>query len=320
MSAGRRPFSSSWADDDGRVTVKERRSEGVLVYPGEPGSFAEEAARSIGPDAPEPLGVGGFREVFAAVSAGRASVDAAEPRVLAGVLPIENVLGGTVRETYDLLLEYDLLIVGEVVVPVHLCLAALPGERLEAVERVYSHVQALAQAERFLRTRPWALLTTYNTAAAGRMVAERGERGSAAVVSPRAAAAYGLEVLAAGIEDAADDRTRFLVVAPPGGWEPADGAARGPGSAAATRRTTLVLGLANEPGSLAHALGVLAAGGLNMSKLESRPLPGRAWQYVFWIDLDADAGEPAVAATLERLRGVVSFLRVLGCYPRAAAA
>ena len=174
MSAGRRPFSSSWADDDGRVTVKERRSDGVLVYPGEPGSFAEEAARAVAPDAPEPLGVGGFREVFAAASAGRTSVDAAEPRVLAGVLPIENVLGGTVRETYDLLLEHDLLIVGEVVVPVHLCLAALPGERLEAVERVYSHVQALAQAERFLRTRPWALLTTYNTAAAGRMVAERG--------------------------------------------------------------------------------------------------------------------------------------------------
>ena len=90
--------------------------------------------------------------------------------------------------------------------------------------------------------------------------------------------------------------------------------------AAASTRTTLVLGLANEPGSLAHALGVLAADGLNMSKLESRPLPGRAWQYVFWIDLDGDAAEPAVAATLERLRGAVSFLRVLGSYPRAASA
>ena len=253
--------------------MKERRSDGTLAYPGEPGSFAEEAARAVGPGA-APLGVGGFREVFAAVSAGRASHDPAASRVLAGVLPIENVLGGTVRETYDLLLEHDLLIVGEVVVPVHLCLAALPGERLEAVERVYSHVQALAQAERFLRTRPWALLTTYNTAAAGRMVAERRERGSAAVVSPRAAAAYGLEVLAAGIEDTPDDRTRFLVVAPAGGWRPAaagwGSAAAGRGSAVAAQpmRTTLVLGLANEPGSLARALGVLAAGGLNMSKLE----------------------------------------------------
>jgi prephenate dehydratase len=301
--------------------VKERRGDGVLVYPGEAGSFAEEAARAVGPHAMEPLGVAGFREVFAAVSAGRvARPDVPDVPVAAGVLPIENVLGGTVRETYDLLLEHGILIVGEVVVPVHLCLAALPGERLEAVERVYSHVQALAQAERFLRTQPWALLTTYNTAAAGRMVAERGERGSAAVVSPRAAAMYGLEVLAAGIEDAPDDRTRFLVVAPPGGWRPAEGAAGRPGAAAAPMRTTLVLGLANEPGSLARVLGVLAAGGLNMSKLESRPLPGRAWQYVFWIDLDADAGEPAVAATLERLGGAVSFLRVLGSYRRAASA
>ena len=85
-------------------------------------------------------------------------------------------------------------------------------------------------------------------------------------------------------------------------------------------RTTLVLGLVNEPGSLVRALRVLADGGLNMSKLESRPLRGRAWQYVFWIDLDADAVEPGVAATLERLRESVSFLRVLGSYPRAASA
>ena len=104
------------------------------------------------------------------------------------------------------------------------------------------------------------------------MVAERGERGAAAVVSPRAAERYGLEVLAAGIEDTPDDRTRFLVVAPPGGWTPAGGAA-GDRRAATPMRTTLVLGLANEPGSLVRALRVLAEGGLNMSKLESRPLP-----------------------------------------------
>ncbi|HXR27168.1 MAG TPA: prephenate dehydratase domain-containing protein [Candidatus Baltobacteraceae bacterium] len=293
------------------------RSDGVLVYPGEPGSFAEEAARAAGGDAAAPLGVAGFREVFADVSAGRAGRgDGAEARVLGGVLPIENVLGGTVRETYDLLLEHDLQIVGEVIVPVHLCLAALPGQRLEAIERVYSHVQALAQAERFLRTRPWALLTTYNTAAAGRMVAERAERGSAAVLSPRGAATYGLEVLADGIEDAPDDRTRFLVVAPAGGWTPA-GAGIGPAASDRPMRTTLVVGLANEPGSLARALGVLAAGGLNMSKLESRPLPGRAWQYVFWIDLDADAGEPRTAEALAHLRRAVSFMRILGTYPQA---
>jgi prephenate dehydratase len=293
---------------------------GVTVYPGEAGAFAEEAARTIGPGTLEPIGLAGFREVFTTVSAGAAPrPDGPDMPVAAGVLPIENVLGGTVRETYDLLLEFELEIVGEVIVPVHLCLAALPGQRLDQVDRVYSHVQALAQAEHFLRTRPWTLLTTYNTAAAARMVAERVERGAAAVVSPRAASLYGLEVLATAIEDTPDDRTRFLVVARPAGGSPASRAGRARTSSG-SMRTTLVLGLANEPGSLVRALRVLADGGLNMSKLESRPLPGRAWQYVFWIDLDADAGEPAVAATLERLRVVVSFLRVLGSYPRAVTA
>jgi prephenate dehydratase len=290
--------------------MNEQRIDGAVAYPGEPGSFAEEAALAIGGGVAPPRGVAGFREVFTAVSDGSA---------VAGVLPIENVLGGTVRETYDLLLEFELVIVGEVIVPVRLCLAAVPGQRLDQVERVYSHVQALAQAERFLRTRAWTLLTTYNTAAAARMVAERGERGAAAVVSPRAAERYGLEVLAAGIEDTPDDRTRFLVVARPDGWTPGAVAGTAP-AGARPMRTTLVLGLANEPGSLVRALRVLAEGGLNMSKLESRPLRGRAWQYVFWIDLDADAVEPGVAATLGRLSEAVSFLRVLGSYPRAASA
>jgi prephenate dehydratase len=301
--------------------MNERRIDGALVYPGEPGSFAEEAARTAGAGSLESMGLPGFREVFTAVSAGAfPRSDGPDVPVAAGVLPIENVLGGTVRETYDLLLEFELVIVGEVVVAVRLCLAALPGQRLHQVERVYSHVQALAQAERFLRTRHWTLLTTYNTAAAARMVAERAERGAAAVVSPRAAERYGLEVLATGIEDTPDDRTRLLVVARPGGWTPAGAAATGSSAATAPMRTTLVLGLANEPGSLVRALRVLAEGGLNMSKLESRPLRGRAWQYVFWIDLDADAGEPAVAGTLVRMRNEASFMRILGTYPQAAGA
>ncbi len=150
--------------------------------------------------------VGGFRGVFEAVADGRA---------VAGVVPIENLVNGTVRENYDLLLEFALEIRGEVVVPVRLCLAALPGETLDGIERVYSHVQALGQADAFLRTRPWTLLTTYNTAGAGKAIVERGERGAAAVLSPRAAALFGLDVLADGIEGDPDNRTRFLVIAPP---------------------------------------------------------------------------------------------------------
>ena len=120
-----------------------------VAYAGEPGAFAEDAVLAAFGDV-ERASLGAFREVFEAVAHGDAS---------AGVVPIENVINGTVRENYDLLLEFDLVIRGEVVVPVSLCLAALPGQRIDDIERVYSHIQALGQAEAFLRMRPWQLLS-----------------------------------------------------------------------------------------------------------------------------------------------------------------
>jgi len=247
--------------------------------------------------------VGSFREVFAAVATGVAS---------AGVVPIENVINGTVRENYDLLLEHDLIIRGEVVVPVRLCLAALPGQRIEDIERVYSHIQALGQAEAFLRGRPWQLLTTYNTAGAGKGIADRAERGAAAVLSPRAAALFGLEVLVDEIGDLAGNRTRFVVLGRPSAAPPALMI-----DPAAPRRTTLVVAVRNEPGTLLQVLRVFADHGLNMSKIESRPSRERAWEYVFWVDLDADADDPTTAAALAALADVTTMLRVLGSYARA---
>ena len=237
-----------------------------------------------------------------------------EGPIAAGVLPIENLVNGTVREVYDLLLEHGLVIVGEVVVPVHLCLAALPGQSLDRIERVYSHIQALGQAEAFLRTRPWSLLTTYNTAGSAKLIVDRGESGAAAVVSPRAADLFGLEVLADGIQSVPQNRTRFLVVARPGATAALSGAPRTP----QPMRTTLVLGVRNEPGSLHRCLAIFARAGLNMSKLESRPSRDRAWEYVFWVDLDADVADPATAAALAELGRATAFVRVLGCYPRSA--
>ncbi len=247
----------------------------------------------------------GFRQVFD---------DVASAAVAAGVVPIENSVHGTVRENYDLLLEHDLEIRAEVVVPIWLCLAALPGQRLDEIERVYSHIQALGQAEAFLRRRPWALMTTYNTAGAGRLIADGGERNAAAVLSLRAARLFGLEVLADGIQDVADNRTRFLVVARPGSAIPhlvgrdADD----------PMRTTLVVAVRNEPGALLRVLRVFADHGLNMSTLESRPSRERAWEYVFWVDLDADLARPATRAALADLGAVTTMLKVLGSYPHAA--
>jgi prephenate dehydratase len=276
----------------------------TIVYAGEPGAFAEDAVLTAFGDV-DRHAVGSFREVFEAVTAERAD---------AGVVPIENVINGTVRENYDLLLEYDLQIVGEVVVPVRLCLAALPGQSVEAIERVYSHIQALGQAEAFLRSRSWQLLSTYNTAGAGKAIADRGERGAAAVLSPRAAALFGLDVLVDEIGDLPGNRTRFVVLAHRGAVE-----AVRVGGLDAPRRTTLVLAVRNEPGTLLAVLRVFAEHGLNMSKLESRPSRERAWEYVFWVDLDADDADAATQAALNALVPVTTMVRVLGSYPKGEA-
>jgi len=281
--------------------IPDRTTDRPIAYAGEPGAFAEDAVIAAFGDI-ERISLGSFREVFEVVAAGGAA---------AGVIPIENVINGTVRENYDLLLEHDLEIRGEVVVPVRLCLAALPGQRIDDIERVYSHIQALGQAEAFLRRRSWQLLTTYNTAGAGKAIADRGEAGAAAVLSPRAAGLFALEVLADEIGDLPGNRTRFLVLARP---EAAPLAIRVMSS---RRRTTLVVAVRNEPGTLVEVLRVFADHGLNMHKLESRPSRERAWEYVFWIDLDADAADPATAEAFAALDAVTTMTRVLGSYPAA---
>jgi len=277
------------------------RSRLPVAYAGEPGAFAEDAVIAAFGDVAR-VSLGAFRDVFEAVTAGEAG---------AGVVPIENVLNGTVRENYDLLLEHELEIRGEVVVPVRLCLAALPGQRLEDIERVYSHIQALGQAETFLRTRPWQLLSTYNTAGAGKAISDHGERGAAAVLSPRAADLFGLEILADEIGDQPGNRTRFVVLAR------ADAGPLALRPTGTRHRTTLVVAVQNEPGTLLDVLRVIAAHGLNMQKLESRPSRERAWEYVFWIDLDGDVADAEMAAALDELAGVTTMRRVLGSYPAA---
>ena len=274
----------------------------AIAYAGEPGAFAEDALLAYFGAAALSLSLTSFGDVRAAVLDGRAA---------SGVLPIENLINGTVRETLDLLRDGALEIVGEVVVPVSLVLAALPGVALEQVERVYSHAQALAQAEEYLRSRPWALLTTYNTAGAGAMIRERGERDAAAVLSPRAAAIHGLTPLTGPIEGVQGNRTRFWIVQRAGG--PARHAEAGPA------RTTLLVGLRNEPGTLLAALAVIAKAGVNISKLESRPNRVGEWEYIFWLDLDGAADSPEILGVMQGLADVTLERRILGSYPRGEA-
>lgn len=282
----------------------------TIAFQGEPGAFSEEAVIAyFGSDTtavagPNRQAVPTWRAVFEAVRDG--AVDA-------GVVAIESSLAGSIRETYDLLSEfYDagVRIVGEVSVPVRLALVALPGQSLDWIERVYSHAQALAQADEFLRTRDWQVMTTYNTAGAARMIAENRERHAAAVASPRVAELYGLEVLAADIQTGADNRTRFAVLGRDGSAGASSVTEAGP------RKTTLVFAVRNVPGSLNRCLGAFASRDVNLSRLESRPTRTSRWEYVFWVDVDADATEPACAAALEELRTEAEMVRVLGSYPR----
>jgi prephenate dehydratase len=268
-----------------------------IAYQGEPGAFSEAAAHLYRPDSqarPCPA----FEDVFDAVE--RGVVDC-------GILPIENSIGGTIHRNYDLLIAHDLQIRGEVELPVVHNLVALPGVALDEIRHVYSHPQALAQCDRFLRSLAGVeVVATYDTAGSALLVSQRGDRTEAAIASARAAEVFGLAILRASIQDFADNVTRFLVVGRPGGPEPA---------AAAGSKTTIVFALPNEAGSLFKALSVFALRGIDLTKLESRPLPGRPWEYLFYVDLAIGAREPACGRALAHLGEFATSLRVLGTYP-----
>jgi prephenate dehydratase len=276
-----------------------------VAFQGEPGAFSEEGVLSAFA-APEAVALPTWRAVFEAVQGG--TVDA-------GVVPIERSAGGSVREIYDLLFKFDeIRIVAEVTVPVSLALLALPGQTLEQIERVYSIAQALDQADDFLRSRPWSVLTSYNTAGAAKSIADKHELGAAAIASARVASMYGLEVLAGDIQTGDANRTRFAVLTReqmPASWF-------NPAALAGPMKTTLVWAVRNVPGSLYRCLGCFAERNINLSRLESRPSRGVRWEYVFWADMDADPDAPGCAAALAALLREAVMVRVVGVYHRAA--
>jgi prephenate dehydratase len=276
-----------------------------VAFQGEPGAFSEEGVLSAFV-APEAVALPTWRAVFQAVHDGTAD---------AGVVPIERSSGGSVREIYDLLFKFDeIRIVAEITVPVRLALLALPGQTLDQIERVYSIAQALDQADEFLRSRSWQVMTSYNTAGAAKSIADKGEMNAAAVASARVAPLYGLDVLADDIQTGDANRTRFAVLAreqlPESLFEPA--ALAGP------MKTTLVWAVRNVPGSLYRCLGCFAERKINLSRLESRPSRGVRWEYVFWADMDSDPDAPDCAAALAALLREAVMVRVAGVYHRSA--
>jgi prephenate dehydratase len=264
-----------------------------IAYQGEPGAFSEAAARRVEPEA-QLLPSKSFEEVFERV--------ASDPATW-GVLPFENSIGGSIHRNYDLLLSHDLPIVGEVELPVVHHLLALPGATLDGLRRVYSHPQGLAQCERFLRTLTNVeIIATYDTAGSAKMVADAGLKDAGAIASARAGEVFGLSSLAASVQDFDDNITRFLLIG------------RKPIRDAVPDKTSIVFSLPNEPGSLFKALSVFALRGIDLTKLESRPIPGRPWEYLFYVDLGVARDEVTCARALTHLGEFAPMLRTLGTY------
>ena len=264
-------------------------------YQGEPGAFSERAVGALFPDA-EAVPIRTLRQVFEALE--RGDVDH-------GVVPLENSLAGSINETYDLLSAGKAFVVGEVVVAVDHALLALPGTRLEEIRLVASHPQALAQCDEFLATLEADPVPVYDTAGAAKRIAEEKREGEAAIASEEAAHIYGLEILASRIQTSPINQTRFAAIARQ--LEPL----------APADKTSLLLELRHQPGSLYRCLRPFAERGLNLSKLESRPIGHRPWEYWFYLDVQAGMGDPALAAALADLEAEAGRVQVVGSYARA---
>jgi chorismate mutase/prephenate dehydratase len=241
-----------------------------------------------------------FREAADALLAGDADL---------AVLPIENTTAGSINEVYALLRSRELFIVGEETWKVDHCLAAAADVPLSALSRILSHPQGLEQCAQFLRSLPNAVPTSYfDTAGAMQAVAEAGDPTVAAIASPEAAAAYGLVVLRHDISDSRDNFTRFVVLSA----TPAAVDLRIP------CKTSLILVTGHEEGDLLRCLEVLSGSGHSMTKLESRPRPGRPWEYMFFVDFEGNAADPRTASALDELRAAALFVKILGSYPAKA--
>src|SRR5216117_1487847 len=268
-----------------------------IAFQGEPGAYSEEALFLLEPQAvSQPYRE--FRDVAEAVVERRADL---------GLLPIENSLVGSIATNFDLIAESGLAIVAEVVTAVHHCLLAVPGASRASLARVLSHPVALAQCERFLRDLSGVeVVAFYDTAGAAAEVARRNDASLGALAGALAARRYGLDVLAQRIEDEPHNQTRFLVVA----REPASPPVGVPA------KTTLRLKLPHRAGTLARALAPFADAGLNITKLESRPDRSTPWEYLFYLDVEGRAAEPAMRSALAALATQGAVITLLGEYAR----
>jgi len=275
-----------------------------VAFQGELGAFSQQAIRQLLGASAEPTPYQRFDEVFAALRS---------KKVKAAVLPIENTLHGSVHENYDLLLRYDFEITAETSVRISHNLIAPPGVTFDRIRKVYSHPVAINQCLDFFRRHKRVQRETfYDTAGSVKMIMKERPSDAAAIASELAAKIYGGTILRRGIEDDSQNFTRFFLLEPHGSKpRTLRGAGKSPW------KTSLVFSTKNIPGALFRALSALALRDLNLVKIESRPLRGKPWEYLFYLDLLGRSSDPVVQKALGHLEELADFLRVLGTY-RAA--
>ncbi|OGO24661.1 MAG: hypothetical protein A2144_07585 [Chloroflexi bacterium RBG_16_50_9] len=274
-----------------------KKIQGVAVaFQGEIGAYTEEAAlRFFGPST-RSRPFESLDEVFEAVE-----VD----DVPFAVVPVENSLEGSITRAYDLLLDSPLMICGETELRISHCLIGTAEAGLDTIKKVYSHPQALGQCRSFLKHLNCEPIPAYDTAGSVKMIKEQGSKDSAAIASAKAAAIYGMKILAREIEDNPHNFTRFFVLAkedaPPTGND----------------KTSIVFSLNHKPGALYDCLREFASRSINLTKLESRPTRHQPWEYYFYMDFAGHRQEKEVGETLEKLEESTIFVKVLGSYPKA---
>lgn len=268
----------------------------VVAFQGEHGAYSEEAVYQHFPRDTETLPCHSLKEIFEAIESGRATH---------GMLPVENSTAGSINQSYDLLLEYDLKIWAEVILRVRHCLLANPGTTIEQIRRVRSHPQALAQCERYIASHNFEPISYYDTAGSARELAENPQPDMAAIASRLAGEMYGLQVLDADIEDLRFNYTRFFIL---GTEDP---------PRTEHSKTSVVFATRHVPRALYTCLGEFAERDINLTKLESRPRRNKPWHYLFYLDFEGHWQEPRCEKALLGLLRRAAFVKVLGSYPAA---
>jgi prephenate dehydratase len=275
----------------------------TIGFQGVPGAYSELASRLYFGKRAQTKPFGDFSAVFQAV---------AKRKVNYGVVPIENSLAGSIHQNYDLLLSTAVTIVGEVVLPIQHCLVAPPKFTLSQLKRVLSHPQALAQCADYLEKRKLQPTAFFDTAGAAAHVSATQNVAEAAIASAEAATHYGLKILARNIANKAENFTRFLVIQ-------AKKTNKAPSASRRTtgpQKTSVAFALKSIPGALYKALSVFAIREIDLLKIESRPLPDRPWQYLFYLDFAGSIHDAAVPRTLEHLEEITEFVHCFGSYAR----